>query len=415
MVLAPEDLDLLELVRVAEQGLELQIRLDKSHDAPHVTLLDAENTPLARASLGARDARGWVSVTHLEHLRPLAPVPGPLGTGRVRAGALAGRHVTVTSRMPTRSELTAGGPTWLVLAPRGPDRVARAAVVGLRSALDREGYAGEVLVAPAWRGGPGVLRPVQITSGVDLVAAATGAVVDDVLEATPDGDELAVVRTALAAAYPEPAVPVLLPPRARGRGAVVLFSGLSGSGKSTLARATAARLGAQDAREVTLLDGDEVRQMLSAGLGFDRRSRELNVSRIGYVASLVARHGGIALAAPIAPFAETRAEVRAMVEPVSTFLLVHVATPLEVCEARDRKGLYARARAGEIPEFTGISSPYEEPTDADVVVDTSALDVEAAVDEVLSALRAKEGRLDEGAYPATGLTDPEPHQDEERG
>src|SRR5690606_41756288 len=161
----------------------------------------------AQGGCGEREAHSWWSVTRREHLRPRAPGPGPLCTGRGRAGARAGRHVTVTSRMPTRSELTAGGPTWLVLAPRGPDRVSRAAVVGLRSALDRERYAGEVLVAPAWRGGPGVLRPVQITSGVDLVAAATGAVVDDVLEATPDGDELAVVRTALAAAYPEPAVP----------------------------------------------------------------------------------------------------------------------------------------------------------------------------------------------------------------
>ena len=146
-------------------------------------------------------------------------------------------------------------------------------------------------------------------------------------------------------------------PPARRAGAVVLLSGLSGSGKSTIARALADRIEDSGERRVSLLDGDEVRRLLSAGLGFDRESRELNVRRIGYVAALVAEHGGLAVCAPIAPFAAARADMRARAEAVGEFVLVHVATPLEVCEARDRKGLYAKARAGLVPEFTGISSP----------------------------------------------------------
>jgi len=172
------------------------------------------------------------------------------------------------------------------------------------------------------------------------------------------------------------------------RGAVVFFTGLSGSGKSTVARALAAELD-DEGMLTTLLDGDEVRHHLSKGLGFDRESRETNVERIGYVASLVAYHGGIAIAAPIAPFASGRARVRELAEPVGAFLLVHVSTPLEVAEARDRKGLYAKARRGEIPDFTGISSPYEAPEDADLVLDTSVVSVEDAVAAVREALERK--------------------------
>jgi sulfate adenylyltransferase len=167
---------------------------------------------------------------------------------------------------------------------------------------------------------------------------------------------------------------------------VVLLSGLSGSGKSTIARALADRIEDSGERRVSLLDGDEVRRLLSAGLGFDRESRELNVRRIGYVAALVAEHGGLAICAPIAPFAAARADVRARAEAVGDFVLVHVATPLEVCEARDRKGLYAKARAGVVPEFTGISSPYETPTDADLAVDTTDTPVDAAVDVIWAEL-----------------------------
>lgn len=180
--------------------------------------------------------------------------------------------------------------------------------------------------------------------------------------------------------------------RRSSEGLVVLLTGLSGSGKSTIAKRLVERLGSVDPRTATLLDGDEVRQVLSAGLGFSRSDRELNVRRIGWVAALIARHGGIAVCAPIAPYASMRAEMREQVEPVGTFVLVHVATSLEVCEARDRKGLYARARRGEIPEFTGISDPYEEPIDADVRVDAGEIDVDDAVERILQAVRAAEDR-----------------------
>jgi sulfate adenylyltransferase len=175
------------------------------------------------------------------------------------------------------------------------------------------------------------------------------------------------------------------PPR-RQRGLVVFFTGLSGSGKSTIARDLRDTLAERGDRTVSFLDGDHVRRLLSAGLTFSRADRDLNVVRIGYVAAEIARHGGIAICAPIAPYAPARAAVREMATSAGDFLLVHVATPLEVCEARDRKGLYAKARAGLISNFTGISDPYEEPRDADLVLDTSAMSRQDAVGAVVSML-----------------------------
>jgi sulfate adenylyltransferase len=170
---------------------------------------------------------------------------------------------------------------------------------------------------------------------------------------------------------------------------MVLFTGLSGSGKSTLARDLAAHVLERTPRTVSLLDGDDVRRLLSSGLGFDHAARDLNVRRIGFVGSEIARHGGLAVCAPIAPYAESRAAVRAMVEPVGDFVLVHVSTSLAECERRDLKGLYARARAGLISEFTGISDPYDVPTDADLVVDTAAMSREEALNRVLDLLHER--------------------------
>ena len=168
---------------------------------------------------------------------------------------------------------------------------------------------------------------------------------------------------------------------------MVFFTGLSGSGKSTLARALHDLILEDGRRTVTSLDGDVVRRNLSAGLTFSREDRETNIRRIGWVAAEIGRHRGIAICSPIAPFDETRKQVRRMVEDAGAdFVLVHVATPLEECERRDRKGLYAKARRGEIPEFTGISSPYEEPEDAAVRVDTTGRTIEECLEEVLSAL-----------------------------
>jgi sulfate adenylyltransferase len=171
-------------------------------------------------------------------------------------------------------------------------------------------------------------------------------------------------------------------------GLTVLLSGLSGSGKSTVARALSVRLVASETRSVSLLDGDVVRHHLSKGLGFSRPDRITNVMRIGFVASEITKAGGIAVCCPIAPYDQTRKDVRAMVQKHGAFVLVHVATPLAECERRDRKGLYAKARRGEIPEFTGISDPYEEPTDADVVIDTTGRTIDDCVDEVYTALLA---------------------------
>ncbi|MEV1288518.1 adenylyl-sulfate kinase [Micromonospora sp. NPDC049679] len=176
------------------------------------------------------------------------------------------------------------------------------------------------------------------------------------------------------------------PPR-RHRGMVVFFTGLSGSGKSTIARGVADALRESGDRTVTLLDGDVVRRELSAGLGFSRTDRDLNVRRIGWVAAEVARHRGLAICCPIAPYAKARAGARAMARAAGAgFLLIHVATPLEICELRDRKGLYAKARAGQLRGMTGIDDPYEEPTDADLVLDTTDISVEEGVQLVLQHL-----------------------------
>ena len=173
--------------------------------------------------------------------------------------------------------------------------------------------------------------------------------------------------------YPEVAAELhrTTPPRTR-QGFTVFFTGLSGSGKSTIANVLITKLLELGGRNVTLLDGDVVRKHLSSELGFSREHRDINIRRIGFVASEIAKHGGIAVCAPIAPYDATRKAVRQLVEGEGGgFVLVHVNTPLETCEERDRKGLYAKARAGEIKEFTGISDPYEVPTDADVVLDTT--------------------------------------------
>lgn len=172
------------------------------------------------------------------------------------------------------------------------------------------------------------------------------------------------------------------PPRRR-QGFTVFFTGLSGAGKSTLARILQVKFCEMGGRPVTLLDGDLVRKHLSSELGFSKAHRDINIRRIGFVASEITQNGGIALCAPIGPYDGVRREVRRMIEPWGGFILVHVSTPLHVCEQRDRKGLYAKARAGLISEFTGISDPYEVPTDAEVVVDTTDMTPEEGVQEII--------------------------------
>jgi sulfate adenylyltransferase len=175
------------------------------------------------------------------------------------------------------------------------------------------------------------------------------------------------------------------PPRSR-QGFTVFFTGLSGAGKSTLARALTVKLMEMDGRRVTLLDGDIVRRHLSSELGFSKAHRDINIRRIGYVASEITKHGGIAICAPIAPYTTTRQAVRDMIEPWGGFLEIHVATSIDVCESRDRKGLYAKARAGLIPEFTGVSDPYEAPKKPELAIDTAQCSVDEAVQLIVLKL-----------------------------
>ncbi|RFU12754.1 bifunctional sulfate adenylyltransferase/adenylylsulfate kinase [Rhodobacteraceae bacterium W635] len=177
------------------------------------------------------------------------------------------------------------------------------------------------------------------------------------------------------------------PPRSK-QGFTVFLTGLSGSGKSTIANAMMVKLMEMGGRPVTLLDGDVVRKHLSSELGFSKEHRDINIRRIGYVASEITKNGGIAICAPIAPYTATRRAVREMVEAYGAFVEVHVATSLEECERRDRKGLYAMAREGKIKEFTGISDPYEVPTNAELVVDTEGMDVDYCAQQVLLKLES---------------------------
>jgi sulfate adenylyltransferase len=184
--------------------------------------------------------------------------------------------------------------------------------------------------------------------------------------------------------YPEVSLELRrsFPPRHK-QGLTVFFSGLSGAGKSTIANVLMTKFLEMGGRPVTLLDGDLVRKHLSSELGFSKEHRDINIRRIGYVASEITKNGGIAICAPIAPYDSTRKDVRSMIEPFGGFILVHLSTSVEVCERRDRKGLYAKARAGILKEFTGISDPYEEPSDAEVTVNTGELSPEEAAQEIV--------------------------------
>lgn len=184
------------------------------------------------------------------------------------------------------------------------------------------------------------------------------------------------------------------PPRNK-LGFTLFFTGLSGSGKSTLAKIIYAKLIEEGGRPVTLLDGDVVRNNLSSELGFSKIHRDLNIRRIGFVANEITKNRGVAICAPIAPYTSTRRAVRSMIEQHGDFIEIHVSTPLEECEARDRKGLYAKARKGIIPEFTGISDPYEEPERPEFLIDTTDISPMEAAQEIFLYLLSK-GYLDCG-------------------
>ena len=263
----------------------------------------------------------------------------------------------------------------VLLALIGPGTPDLSPVALLRASLAAAGQvpgAAVVAVPLASHGDP----ETDHALGIEVVQAYAGP--DPVLApADSDGDYPDDVGAIVEADQPGP----------EERGLVLFFTGLSGSGKSTVAQAVIDSLLETAERTVTSLDGDVVRRNLSAGLTFSREDRETNIRRIGWVAAEISRHGGVAVCSPIAPFDATRQDVRAMVDAAGgAFFLVHVATPLEECERRDRKGLYAKARRGEISDFTGISSPYEVPDDADLRLDTTGRTIEDCRDEVLTAL-----------------------------
>jgi sulfate adenylyltransferase len=193
--------------------------------------------------------------------------------------------------------------------------------------------------------------------------------------------------------YPEVASELhrSFPPRHK-QGVTIFFSGFSGAGKSTIANVLFIKFLEIGGRPVTLLDGDLVRKHLSSELGFSREHRDINIRRIGYVASEITKNRGIAICAPIAPYDTTRKEVRAMIEPLGGFIMVYLSTPVDVCERRDRKGLYAKARAGILKDFTGVSDPYEEPKDAEIVINTADVTPEEAAQEIMLYME-REGYL----------------------
>ena len=195
----------------------------------------------------------------------------------------------------------------------------------------------------------------------------------------PDWATFPEVIEELQKAYPPP----------RRQGFTVFLTGLSGAGKSTIAKIIYARFLEIGDRPVTLLDGDIVRQNLSSELSFSKEHRDINVQRIGFVASEITKNRGIAICAPIAPYGSTRSEIRQVIEHYGGFIEVHVSTPLEVCEKRDRKGMYAKARAGLIQDFTGIDAPYETPASPEVRIDTTAITPDEAAGQIMLYLQQK--------------------------
>jgi sulfate adenylyltransferase len=353
-----------------QPGSPLTLELPEGLVGLDVELVDPEGLPLARLHTD-----GSVEpLTHAQH--------GPFRRLHLSPAQVRERYAGATF-VPVVDALTEGeverlrslGTPVVLLALTGPGTPELSPVALLRASLAaarRVPDSGVVAVPLAAHGDPAADHEL----GVQVTTAYAG---DDPVLALgdTDGDYPDDIAAIVEADQPGP----------DRRGLVLFFTGLSGSGKSTVAQAVIDTLLEAGERTVTSLDGDVVRRNLSAGLTFSREDRETNIRRIGWVAAEISRHGGTAVCSPIAPFDATRQDVRAMTAAAGgAFFLVHVATPLEECERRDRKGLYAKARRGEIPEFTGISSPYEVPTDADLRIDTTGRTIEACRDEVLQAL-----------------------------
>ena len=361
---------------------------DAARDTGALELVDPEGLPLARVTLastydaGQGDVGIAGPVTSLRHHEFGAFRALHLSPPQVRD-----KHRPDTLTVPVTAPLGESDLTLIrdqeapvvllaLMGARTPDGLS--AVGLLRATLAAAGHLGDALVVAVPLATVGERAMDESRRARVLAAYAPGRVLD--LPGRDEQPDDLPDDVAAAVAHDRP-------PRA-AQGLVLFFTGLSGSGKSTLARALHDVVLEGGTRTVTSLDGDVVRRNLSAGLTFSREDRETNIRRIGWVAAEISRHGGVAICSPIAPFDSTRKQVRAMVEDSGgAFVLVHVATPLEECERRDRKGMYAKARRGEIPEFTGISSPYEEPADAAVRVDTTGRSIEDALGDVLDHLQ----------------------------
>ena len=386
VVLDSAGVDLLELVRLGAQPSSALHRYLGNETT--VLLCDEENTPLSE-----------LSASEVTHVRPLATGVGLAWSQELR------RHVSSITGV--------AAPTIALIAYLPPSIAELDSLITRANAIDAKRILLCALVSrtpvPDGEVQPsGLLRAIT-SAAKELEGSLPTCQITPLAVPWPKGD---LTPEDLARAYGATEVvtgaeryaadaPLGYPAgsaeeirRARSsewsKGAVVFFTGLSGSGKSTVAAALAELLRDEGARGVTLLDGDVMRRSISAGLGFDRASRNTNVQRLGAVAAELARAGGIAIAAPIAPFAEGRALARKAAVGLP-FLLVHISTPLEVCEQRDRKGLYAKARAGTISDFTGISSPYEAPDDADLVIDASAVSAYEAATQVKELLKKSAG------------------------
>ncbi len=219
----------------------------------------------------------------------------------------------------------------------------------------------------------------QVPEGAQFISLSGSDIRDRIRTGRriPDWATFSEVIDELKKAYPPP----------RKQGFTVFFTGLSGAGKSTIAKILYARFLEIGDRPVTLLDGDIVRQNLSSELSFSREHRDVNVRRIGFVASEITKNRGIAICAPIAPYAATRFEIRKIIENYGGFAEVYVSTPLEVCEKRDRKGMYAKARAGLIQGFTGVDDPYEMPQEPEVWLDTTNMSPDESAREIMLYLQ----------------------------
>lgn len=379
------DLDDLELVRRGLYGPDARIRplpvtpdlLTLVAGSGSLTVVDPEGVPLVRLE----DVTVSDGSTPAATGRPVwlaEPSSRPFAALHPRAPRdLSSHRVVVVERVADLPDHVDRHDVLLVLASTALDGPSTGTDLVRAAVTVAEPLGAEVLVVPLPPDDADRRSAFFATAGIPDPSAGAPT--------RPSGSPSASVATNDRGAGPTADL------GARRCGLVVLLTGLSGSGKSTVARAVATRL-VEDGVPVTLLDGDVVRRHLTAGLGFSPADRRTNVLRIGWVAAEIAHHGGVAICSPIAPEDAVREQVRALVDNRGgRFALVHVATPLAECERRDRKGLYAAARRGDIPDFTGISAPYDVPADPDLRIDTTGRDVAECADLVLGLVRERAG------------------------